>query len=137
MPQYDRYHGAVKTALIKDGWMITDDPFTIAFGTFTLFADLGAEKVLSDQTIHAIVVEVKVFGGASFITELRKTLGQYELYRFFLEDEYPDYQIFLAISTKTYQDFFLRPEVQAVCQHFDIDLILFDAQAEEIRQWIT
>ena len=29
MPARDLYHDAVKAALIKDGWTITDDPFMI------------------------------------------------------------------------------------------------------------
>ena len=29
MPQYDAHHETVKRALEKDGWTITDDPFTI------------------------------------------------------------------------------------------------------------
>jgi hypothetical protein len=31
MPAKDKYHEAVKTALIKDGWTITDDPLHIPF----------------------------------------------------------------------------------------------------------
>jgi hypothetical protein len=44
MPQYDLYHDTVKNALIKDGWVITDDPFTIEFKGVYLYADLSAEK---------------------------------------------------------------------------------------------
>lgn len=29
MPAYDVFHDAVKTALIKDNWIITHDPFSI------------------------------------------------------------------------------------------------------------
>lgn len=29
MPKLDLIHNAVKNALIKDGWMITDDPFIV------------------------------------------------------------------------------------------------------------
>lgn len=30
MPRKDRIHEAVKNALVKDGWTITDDPFRLA-----------------------------------------------------------------------------------------------------------
>ncbi len=32
MPAQDLHHDAVKPALIKDGWHITDDPFNIGYG---------------------------------------------------------------------------------------------------------
>ena len=44
MPAKDTYHDAVRTALVRDGWTITHDPYTIVFGTDNLFADPGAEK---------------------------------------------------------------------------------------------
>jgi hypothetical protein len=47
MPRLDEYHKAVKNALIKDGWTITDDPFTLDFEDVTLFADLAAERTLA------------------------------------------------------------------------------------------
>ena len=45
MPQLDLYHDAVKQALIKDGWSITDDPFIIEFKGLRLYADLGPRKL--------------------------------------------------------------------------------------------
>jgi hypothetical protein len=32
MPAKDFFHNAVRTALIKDGWTITDDPLKIEVG---------------------------------------------------------------------------------------------------------
>ena len=31
MPARDTYHNAVKQALIKDGWTITADPYTVEY----------------------------------------------------------------------------------------------------------
>jgi hypothetical protein len=42
MPRLDIYHNVVKAALVKDGWTITHDPFTIGFEDLTVYADLGA-----------------------------------------------------------------------------------------------
>lgn len=42
MPTKDIYHEAVKKALIKDGWIITNDS---PFGGVDLYVDLGAEKM--------------------------------------------------------------------------------------------
>ena len=36
----------VKNALVKDGWVITDDPFTLEYKGLRVYADLGAEKLL-------------------------------------------------------------------------------------------
>ena len=40
----DIIHNAVKNALIKDGWTITDDPLTLTYEDATVFVDLGAER---------------------------------------------------------------------------------------------
>jgi hypothetical protein len=37
MPQYDLDRSTVKNALVKDGWVITDDPFVIEFKFLTYF----------------------------------------------------------------------------------------------------
>ena len=67
MPQYDLYHDAVKQALIKDGWTITDDPFIIEFKGLRLYVDLGAERTIAaERGEQKIVVEVKSFSGLPF-----------------------------------------------------------------------
>jgi XisH protein len=73
MPQYDLYHNEVKNALIKDGWVITDDPFTWEYKGLRVYADLGAEKLLAAERMQEkIVIEIKVFNSPSLITELEK-----------------------------------------------------------------
>lgn len=32
MPAKDLYHDTVKRALMKDGWTVTHDPYTLSFG---------------------------------------------------------------------------------------------------------
>ncbi len=49
MPAKDLYHDTVKTALIKDGWTITNDPLTLNIEDRNLFIDFGAEKLLIAQ----------------------------------------------------------------------------------------
>ncbi len=40
----DIIHDAVKNALIKDGWLITHDPFIVQYEDARVFIDLGAER---------------------------------------------------------------------------------------------
>jgi hypothetical protein len=76
MPQYDLYHQPVKHALIKDGWTITDDPYTLTYKGLRLYADLGAEKLIAAEKLERkIVVEIKVFGTPSPVTELERAVG--------------------------------------------------------------
>ncbi len=44
MPKKDKYHNQVRTALEKDGWKITHDPYFLYVGRRRGFIDLGAEK---------------------------------------------------------------------------------------------
>jgi hypothetical protein len=46
VPQRDIYHDAVKSALVKEGWTITHDPFTLPFGSHNLYVDLGARTMI-------------------------------------------------------------------------------------------
>ncbi|GIK56940.1 MAG: hypothetical protein BroJett015_26030 [Chloroflexota bacterium] len=49
MSARDIIHQGVKNALLKDGWVITDDPFTIQYEDATLFADLAAERTIAAE----------------------------------------------------------------------------------------
>ena len=74
MPPKDLFHDAVKRALEKDGWTITDDPFTIKFADARLFADIGAEKLFAaEKDAQKVAVEVKVFGSVSSYDDLENT----------------------------------------------------------------
>ncbi len=49
MSARDAYHGIVKTALQKDGWLITHDPYPLQAGSFDLAIDLGVEKIIAAE----------------------------------------------------------------------------------------
>jgi hypothetical protein len=132
MPQYDLYHNQVKNALTKDGWVITDDPFILEYKGLRLYADLGAEKLFAAQKMQQkIVIEIKVFNSPSLITELEKTLGQYNIYVSLIKRINPERKLYLAIPEAAYQDFFLKPAIQ------EINYIIFDPIQEVIVQWIS
>ena len=109
---HEIYHEPVKRALVKDGWVITDDPYPIEYKGMKLYADLGAERpIAAEKSDSKIVVEIKVFGSASPVSELQKAVGQYGIYRMFLERINPERELFLAIAQDVYQDFFTEPAV--------------------------
>lgn len=45
----DIFHQAVKQALQKEQWLITDDPLRLKFGDVNFQVDLGEERVLAAQ----------------------------------------------------------------------------------------
>jgi len=109
MPKLDIIHNAVKNALIKDGWSITDDPYVIQYRKIVLYADLGAERpIAAERDGQKLVVEVKSFIGASKIQDLKEALGQYDIYRYLLEETAPDRKLYIAISNVAYNTFLLR-----------------------------
>ncbi len=137
MPRYDEYHEAVKNALIKDGWTITDDPFTIDFEDATLFADLAAERTIAAQKEdEKIAVEIKMFGRKSAYDDLEKAFGQYQVYRSFLRQIEPSREIYLAVSLEKQQKIFTRASVKFLVTDLKIKLVIFNPKKEEIIEWI-
>ena len=137
MPAKDIYHDTVKNARIKDGWTITDDPFDIEYEGVRLKADLGAEKVFAaERNERKIVVEIKVFGGLSFLNEFEKAVGQYLIYKQFLGDLFPERILFLAIADDIFEESFSLPSIKAVVARQEIKLLVFNPELEEIIKWI-
>ena len=137
MAARDKIHGAVKNALIKDGWTITDDPFVIEFKDLELEADMAAERTLAaERGTERIAVEVKSFLSASPVRDLQQAFGQYEMYRLLLKRIEPDRVVFLAISEYTWLDFFQRESVKAIRDATNLRIIVVDIETEEITQWI-
>jgi XisH protein len=138
MPAIDKIHNAVRNALIKDGWLVTHDPYVIQFEEITLFADLAAERALAvERAGRKIVVEVKSFSGASPVQDLKMALGQYDLYRGFIELTDPERELYLAISDSTYRSVFAQRAIQVIVQRYQLPLIVVDIQTEEVVTWTT
>ena len=137
MPARDIYHSTVKTALEKDGWTITHDPFPLQIGKKRLSADLGAERLISaEKGIQKIVVEVKSFVGQSDVKDLEQALGQYILYRQILNETKIERDLYLAVSRLTFNSVFTIQLGQMLLTNQIIKLIVFDDESEVIVQWI-
>jgi hypothetical protein len=138
MAAKDLIHNAVKNALIKDGWTITHDPFTITYGDDTVFADLAAERPFTaERDDEKIIVEVKSFVGRSAIQDFKTALGQYMLYLPALNELVPEYRLYIAISETAYDSDLQRDIIQLAVQTHHIPLIVVDITEEEIKQWIN
>lgn len=138
MPQYDILHDTVKQALIKDGWAITHDPFTITFGLRQAFVDLGAEKMIAaEKEDQTIAVEVKSFVGVSAMTDLERAVGQYAIYKSWLARIDPERILYLAIDSEIFENLFQDISGQVLLDDYEIRVIVVDKEHEEILQWIS
>ena len=137
MPAKDLYHEVVKQALQKDGWLITHDPLRISFGGRNLYADLGAERLISAQKGNQkIAIEIKGFAGLSDIYELETALGQYILYRRLLSQTEPERELFLAVPKYADETIFAEQIGRLVVEAEHLKLIVFDEVKEEIVRWV-
>ena len=138
MPARDILHDAVLNALLKDGWTITDDPFTITYGIRYAYADLGAEKTLAAvKDNQKIVVEIESFVGLSKVRELECAMGQYLIYRSWLKRTRPEYQLFLALDSDAFQVLFIDVSGQVLIEDYELKFVIINAEREEITRWIV
>lgn len=134
----DKLHNTVRQALLKDGWVITHDPFSIAFGRRRVYTDLGAEKFFAaEKGARKIAVEVKSFLSMSPITDLEKALGQYLLYRSWLNRSEYNHILYLALDTNSFDELFQDISGQVILEDYEVNVIIIDADVEEITKWIN
>jgi hypothetical protein len=137
MPAKDLIHDAIKNALIKDGWMITADPYELGYQEVSLAVDLAAEKLFeAARDNQKILVEVKSFVGRSFARDFQTALGQYQMYLGILEITHIPDTLYLAISDIVYRRFFQQHVYQMLVERFEIRLLIVDVEKEEIVSWI-
>lgn len=133
MPAKDRYHDNVVHALVKDGWKITHQQFTIVLPERYLWIDLRASNA-AEQRI--ILVEIKGLEGSSPIEILAAAVGKYVLYRSALHWAGFDDMLYLAVPRHTAWIFSETIGKQLI-DDVGIHLIIFDIGSEEIVEWIT
>jgi len=134
----DLHHIIVRKALEKDGWTITHDPYLIRrMNRKPYEVDLGAEKfIAAERESETIAVEIKSFLGSSMTYDFHAAFGQYGVYRFFMDERDSNRQLFLAIPEEAFQTFFLTPDIEAICDHFKVKLLVYNSIQEEIVTWI-
>jgi len=138
MPAKDLFHDAVRHALEKEGWIITDDPLHLDFGGVEIYIDLGAEKLLAaERNGQKIAVEIKSFIRSSAITEFHAALGQFINCRTLLKQKEPERELYLAAPVSIYEPFLRLELIQIVIREQNLKLILYNPEREVIEQWIN
>ncbi|MEO0988860.1 MAG: XisH family protein [Cyanobacteria bacterium J06639_14] len=137
MAAKDRFHSAVKIALEKEQWKVTDDPLRLEVGGTKFEIDLGAEQLLAaEKDAEKIAVEIKTFLGDSPLTDYHAALGQFLNYRLALEISDPSRMLYLAIPVIVYEAFFKREFAQISLERYQIKQIVYEPIQEVIVQWI-
>jgi XisH protein len=132
----DAFHDAVRRALEKDGWTITDDPLRIQVEEVELLIDLGAEQLLAaERSGDKIAVEIKTFLQASAISTFHTALGQFLNYQEALELEQPERTLYLAVPKQAYKSFFEKRFVQRMVYKYQLKFLIYDPKQEVIVEW--
>ncbi len=137
MSAKDIVHDAVRKALEKDGWVITDDPLYLkASARVGIYIDLAAERLLiAERLEQKIAVEIKSFLGLSVVNEFHLALGQFLNYRLALEQLDPERILYLAVPIDTYEIFFADSFIQQVVKTYALNLIVFNPAQEVVVLW--
>ena len=137
MSAKDVFHEVVKTALQKEGWHITHDPFPISVGGVDMSIDLGAEKLIAaERQGEKIAVEVKSFlAKSSAISEFHRALGPFINYRAALKEKAPDRILYLAVPLITYEEFFQLDFPKARIEENQVKMIVYGTAVEVIVEW--
>ena len=135
----ENIHDLVKKALAKDGWTITHDPYRLRYGIADVYIDLAAEKAIAaEKEGRKIAVEVKSFVSASNISEFHTALGQFLNYRIALEtSDEPERVLYLAVPRDVYQTFLRFEPAKTVIERYNVLLIIYNSDREEIERWIN
>ena len=133
----DFFHEIVKKALIKDGWTITHDPFTLhSRKEGGLSTDIGAEKViLAENGLTKIAVEVKSFIHMSILHEFLKASGQYMSYSKIIRKNEPIRLLYVAMPTFVYYRLIKYDWVVEVMTDLNMKVILYSSEKEIIEEW--
>ncbi len=137
MPAKDKYHDHVRRILEKDGWAITHDPYFIRLGRRKGYIDLGAERsfIGAEKGKEKILVEIKSFLGMSDLDQFEDALGQFLVYRPAVMKKEPERTLYLAIPKEFDQSFFDDDYFVEIAELYEVKMLVFDEDKEEIVSW--
>lgn len=132
----DLYHEHVRTALLKEGWTITDDPLSLKKGRVELEADLGAERwIAAERGVEKIAVEIKGFARASVVYSFHEAVGQYRNYGRIIRENEPDRLLFLAVPEAIFKVFMEEEFFRDAIEEDGIKILVFDKNDKAIVAW--
>ncbi len=140
MAAKDIYHDVCVRALEKDGWTITHEPLTVAVDRTNLLVDVGAERFVSaERGNERIAVEIKSFVSLSAVHDLEVAAGQFLVYELALHQSETDADrvLYLAVRATIYDTVFQTGVGRLLLQNRAIRMVVFDADSEEVREWIS
>ena len=134
----DFFHEIVKEALIKEDWIITDDPLTLlSRAEGGISTDLGAEKIIvAERGLVKIAIEVKSFINPSLIHDFLRASGQFNGYNVVIKYKEINRILYLAMPIFAYEKLINYDFVNAIIENLSIKFILFDEQEKTIIKWI-
>jgi len=136
MAAKDRFHDAVKQALLKDSWVITADPLILKIDKVKFEVDLAAEKVFAaEKAGQKIAVEIKSFLNSSAVRDFHSALGQFLNYRLGLQMTEPDRILYLAIPIDIFESFFQERFTKEAIRQYQVKLIVYEPIQEVIIEW--
>ena len=133
----DLIHYAIKNALTKDGWKVTDDPLSISSDETRFYIDLAANKfVTAEKRDERIAIEIKSFNYVSILEPFYCALGKYIVYQKALKEARSTRKLFLGIANKTYFRLRQIPIFLRILEQSEVSLIIVNTQSEKIVKWI-
>ena len=126
MPAKDLDHDTVRNALIWDGWTITRDPYTLAYGSSLLAAEKGDRK---------IAVEVLTGVGGPDLRSLCQTLGRYAIKSSLLGRVAPDRELHLAVTEDAYGSTFSDPLARPALDDLGVRFLVIWPAEGRISRW--
>ncbi|MGK7905053.1 MAG: element excision factor XisH family protein [Hormoscilla sp.] len=138
MPAKDLYHDAVKSALMKAGWVIVADPYRIQdkdVDWYTQQTDI--RPIAAEREGRKIVVVIQKFVGRSLMIDFHHAVGQHVVYRSLMQARSSEYQSYMAIDDIIYENLFKREGIAFLTRKSQINLLVVDIEGQEIVEWIS
>lgn len=133
----DIFHDIVVLALRKEGWEITHDPLEIRYEEDRYQVDLGAERLIAaEKGPEKIAIEIKSFLSPSTLYAYHAALGQYRNYRLLLHLVKEDRELYLAMPSDTYKEYFTRSFGKISLEIEKVNLVVFSPAESIITHWI-
>ncbi|MCK6580550.1 MAG: hypothetical protein L6Q98_20860 [Anaerolineae bacterium] len=132
MPSKDRLHDSVVKTLRAAGCAVLKEQVEVILPSRRLWIDLMVQRG-SDEAI--VLIEIKGFDAKSQVEYLSHTVGQYMLYRSSLRYLEITLPLYLAVPIQAYNGILSEALGMHVIAEYQISLVVFDPQQEEIIAW--